>query len=176
MGCDFLNKPEFNKEDSIIDEINDFDRMAQLLKTKGEAHSLTKGASWRPLFREHRDIVVIKRLERDIKVNDVLLYRKRGHSALVLHRLIRIKKDGSLVFRGDNNYFTEYDIARSDIVGILSEFYREGKYGSCQDKRYLRYSFYIRHSYALRYFWKILFRPTIGKIKRKILRQNPVSN
>ena len=124
----------------------------------------------RPLFREHRDIAVITKLNRKPKANDVLLYRKKGYQALVLHRLIRIKRDGSYVIRGDNNYFTEYEITDKDIVGILKEFYRDGKHCSCQKSfKYKLYSFYIRRSYIFRFFWKIKLRPFLSVIKRKLI-------
>ncbi len=149
-----LNIQQLDEQQTIINSIN----------KQGFCCTLTKGASMRPLFREHKDIVIIESLNRKPKVNDVLLYSKKGYKSLVLHRLLKIKKDGTLVIRGDNNYFTEYDIRENDIVGVLKEFYREGKYCNCKNKRYLIYSFYIRHSYALRYLWKKIVRPLLYKV------------
>lgn len=146
-----------------------FKDAAAALEFEETVSVLTRGTSMRPMLREHRDLVVIEKLKGVPRVNDVLLYRKKGFEELVLHRLIKIK-NGRYVFRGDNNYFTEYDVTDEDIVGILKEFYRDGKYCSCQNKKYRLYSFYIMHSYGARYLWKRIIRPFLSKIKHKIIK------
>lgn len=140
------------------------------LKKDIEVNVLTFGASMRPMLRQHRDIVVIVPVKQKLKKGDVVLYPdKKGDS--VLHRIMRLAKNGSYVIRGDNNYFTEYDITDNDIVGILKEFYRDGKYIDCAtNKKYKLYTFWICHSYYLRYIWKRILRPILGKIKRSVFR------
>jgi len=113
----------------------DFDSIGMALKTNPEVSVLTKGVSMRPMLRQHKDIVVIERISGELKVGDVVAYLGVGN-AYTLHRIVRIK-NGDLIIRGDNNYFTEFNIKKEDIVGILKEFFRDGKYINCKtNKRY----------------------------------------
>ena len=147
---------------------NDLKTAGQALIENEEISVLTLGCSMRPMLRQHKDIVVIKRIDCKLKKGDVVLY-PGNNDQYILHRIMRVRKDG-YVIRGDNNYFTEYGITDSNIVGVLKEFYRNGKYVNCaSSKGYKLYIFYIRHSYYLRYLWKKIIRPTLGKIKRFII-------
>lgn len=137
------------------------------LEISDEISVLTFGGSMMPLLRQHRDMVVIKRVDRAFKKGDVVLYPGR-EGMFTLHRIMRIKKNG-LIIRGDNNYFTERDIKESDIIGIMKEFYRDGKYVNCKaDFKYKLYTFYICHSYYLRYLWRKILFPFLCKVKNKI--------
>lgn len=148
----------------------DFNSIGEALKEKNEAWSLTKGASMRPMLREHKDIVVIERISAELKVGDVVAY-PGANGTYTLHRIVRIKKNGALIIRGDNNYFTEFNIKKENIVGILREFYREGKYINCKtDKKYKFYTKYIVLSYPFRFLWKKRLRPILAKIKRSVFK------
>lgn len=142
--------------------------VAESLEISDEVAVLTRGASMRPMLREHRDLTIIKRLNCKPRRGDVLLYRKQGFDFLVLHRVIRVKKQGYII-RGDNNYYTEYDVKDSDIVGILEEFYRDGKYFNCKNSlRYHIYVFWILNSYFIRYFYIKAVRPILLFLKKGI--------
>lgn len=141
----------------------------QKLKTEAEVASLTVGCSMQPMLRQHKDIVVIERINRPIKKYDVVLYQKDKIEKLVLHRVLRVKKD-HYVIRGDNTYALEY-IPKGDIIGVLKEFYRDGKYYNCEtSKGYQVYVVFMRLFYPFRYFWKRLLRPILAKIKHLILK------
>lgn len=154
----------------MINPSVDVNGIGEALKTSTEVSVLTRGASMRPMLREHRDIVVIEKLSCELKVGDVVAY-PGANGTYTLHRIVRIKKSGALIIRGDNNYFTEYNIKKEDIVGILKEFYRDGKYINCKtDKRYKFYTKYIVFSYPFRFLWKKRIRPILSKIKRSIFK------
>lgn len=139
----------------------------EALEISDEISVLTSGGSMQPLLRQHRDMVVVKRVDRAFKKGDVVLYPGR-EGTFTLHRIMRIKKDG-LIIRGDNNYFTERDIKKSDIIGIMKEFYRDGNYINCQTNfKYKLYTFYICHSYYLRYFWKKILFPFLISVKTRL--------
>lgn len=122
------------------------------LEVSDEIAVLTKGASMRPMLREHRDMVIVKRVDRELKKGDVVLYPGTNRS-FVLHRIISAK-NGEYIIRGDNNYFIEKGITKEKIVGVLKEFYRDGKYINCETSRgYKWYTFYILHSYHIRFIW-----------------------
>ena len=150
---------------------NKTNSIGEQLKDCEEVSSMTWGRSMRPMLRQHRDVVTIKRVDRKLKAGDVVAYKGTGED-YTLHRIIRFKKDGSLVIRGDNNYFTEYGYFESDMVGILKEFYRDGVYINCEtNKKYKLYVFWIMHSYWLRYSWKKMIRPVLAKIKHLIVKK-----
>ena len=147
------------------------DEIEKALEQNQEVCSLTVGISMQPMLRQHRDIVVIKRVDGKLKKNDVPLYKRTGRDKLVLHRILKVTSDG-YVIRGDNLYTKEYDVKDGDIIGVLKAFYRDGKYYDCEKSRkYKTYVFFMRVSYPLRYIWKFKLRPFLGKIKRFILAQ-----
>ena len=144
--------------------------VADELAQNPTAMCYTSGYSMYPMLRDHKDITVIARLTRELKVNDVPLYRKKGFKQLVLHRIIRIKRDGSHVIRGDNTYRNETDISREDIIGVLQGFYRGGRYIDCDSSRaYYIYVYAMRILYPIRWLWHRALRPALSKIKRFVL-------
>ena len=145
---------------------------AEALSESEEISVLTAGISMRPMLREHKDIAVIRRKSGRLKRNDVPLYSRPGSEKFILHRILKVTPNG-YVIRGDNLYKKEYDIKDENIVGVLRAFYRGGRYIDCEKSRgYKLYVFLNRTSYPARYFWRGLLRPTLGKIKRLIIRKN----
>ena len=139
----------------------------ELLKTQDEVMTRTRGTSMRPLLRQGRDIVVIKRPEFPLKAGDAPLYRVKGKKELVLHRILKVGKDGAYIIRGDNLFFKEY-VKESQIVGVMKAFYREGRYCDCEKSRkYKLYIIFSRVSYPLRYLWKCILRPMLAKVYKK---------
>ena len=146
----------------------DLNTVGEMLLQNEEAASLTAGASMRPMLREHKDVVVIKRVDAPLKKGDAVVY-PNNNGQYVLHRIIRIKGD-TLIIRGDNNDFIE-KVPKDQVVGILKEFYRGGKYCNCEKSvPYKLYSWYIRNSYPLRYIWRKKLLPILVKIKHKIFK------
>ena len=140
------------------------------LKTNESAAFLTSGTSMRPLIRAHKDIVVISRAQKPLKVGDVPLYKKDGADKLILHRIIDIAPDGTYIIRGDNTYSKEY-IPQCDIIGVMTALYRGGKYIDCKtSKLYKVYIKVNRFLYPVRYLWKVKIRPILVKIVKKIIK------
>ena len=140
-----------------------------ILRTEPEASVLTMGCSMQPMLRQHRDVVIIEKITRPLKRNDVVLYRAYGLDKLILHRILKVKRDGSYVIRGDNTYFKECGITDKNMVGILKAFYRDGKYCDVNtSKKYKLYVFFMRITYVPRFLWKIKIRPFLSKIKHSL--------
>ena len=136
------------------------------LEQFGEIRGRTSGRSMLPLFRDNKDVAIIKATNGRYNVNDVLLYRKKETDEFILHRVLKVMDD-HLVIRGDNRYSKEY-ISFEDVIGVMTAFERNGKYYSCnKSKLYRLYIIYIRSSYPLRRLFK--------KIKTFfiLLRKNP---
>ncbi len=129
------------------------------------------GTSMLPMLRSNRDRVVIQKVNRSLRCNDIPLY-KRANGKLVLHRIVAVKPNGYII-RGDNLYRNEYNVTDNDIIGILKGFYRGDKLYDCsKSKGYKIYVVFIRLSYPLRYFLFGVIRPVLGKIKRLLTGKN----
>lgn len=147
----------------------DLKGVEELLKTQDEVMTRTRGISMRPLFRQGRDIVVIKKPQFPLKAGDVPAYKVSGKKELVLHRILKVRKDGVYIIRGDNLFFKE-NVREEQIIGVMTAFYREGKYYDCSKSRgYKVYIFLNRISYPIRYLWGRRLRPFLGRIKRAVL-------
>ena len=109
------------------------------------------GNSMRPLIHADRDSVcLIKADPEKLAVGDLVLYR-REYGALVLHRIISIKK-GMLYLSGDNNYEIEGPLAPEQIIGVTTEITRAGKKIKTTDPLYRLYILLWPGSRPLRQF------------------------
>ncbi len=94
------------------------------IRQNGYYASTTAGFSMYPLLRNRRDNIVVRACDGRLKKYDVPLY-KVGEK-YVLHRIIKVLPDGYVIC-GDNCVNKEYGIKDDDILGVLSEIYRNGK-------------------------------------------------
>ena len=146
----------------------DLKSVEKLLETQDEVMTRTRGISMRPLLRQGRDVVVIKKPQFPLKAGDAPVYRVKSKKELVLHRILKVRRDGVYIIRGDNLFFKEY-VKEEQIVGVMTAFYREGKYCDCSKSRaYKVYIFLNGVSYPLRYLWSRKLRPILSKIKRAV--------
>ncbi len=104
-----------NKVDQVINELNS----GKIVATGFE------GDSMMPMLRQGRDSVLISKPTNPLIVGDVVLYKRLDH--LTLHRIIKIKKNGKLIIRGDNRFTNEKDISINDVVGVMVGAIRDGK-------------------------------------------------
>ena len=142
---------------------NEYQRAIASLDAYGVFASGTLGRSMRPLFREGKDVVIVRKCERSPKKYDVVLYGRAGKC--VLHRVVRKRKDLNLI-RGDNTYRMEY-VKDSQILGILMEFDRGGKHHTVEERFYKLYSVIWTAIYPLRYFY-VCARSFAARVFRKI--------
>lgn len=132
----------------------------ELLSEKGYIVYTCKGTSMMPLLRQRRDIIEIRPKGKDrCEKYDVVLYR-RGNS-YVLHRILRVLPDGYII-AGDNNFYLEYDIKDTQIIGKMIRLVRDGKEIRMTDKKYRLYVHLWCDFYPLRIF--------LLRVKRKIWR------
>ncbi len=152
-----MNSTEFFLADAIeaIDEV---------LSSGGEFHIYPRGTSMLPIIKQGRDSVVLRRnSKRPAQKYDIVLYR-RENGQFVLHRVLNVEKDGTYVMCGDNQTKIEHGIKGEQIVGYVSEIYRNGKPIRMETNWY---PFYVSLwcKMPLRKFF--LF---IGRVKNKIVR------
>ena len=121
------------------------------------------GVSMMALLRQGKDVFTIRKKGQErCKVGDVVLY-KRPPSSYVLHRIIEVKDD-SYVIMGDNCVSKEYGIKDSDIIGIMTDYSRNGKNHTVDEMGYKAYSFTVLHTIPVRRGAKLF----IAKAKKAI--------
>ena len=111
------------------------------------------GTSMLPLLRERIDTVKLVE-PKNLKKHDVVLYM-RNDKTLVLHRIIRMKKD-LFTMCGDNQFALEKNVKRSQIIAVMEGFYRGEEYFPCTDKNYQKYVKKIIFKRPFKYFKSII--------------------
>ena len=137
----------------------------EILEKDGKLVYKTKGVSMNPMLYQNRDLVVIEPVKGRLKELDVALYR-RGRS-YVLHRVIAVNDDGTYLIRGDNTYSDEI-VPDSAVLGVLTEFVRDGKQYKVTDEDYLRYVRARVKSYPMRRLYVLSKQRTKRAIKKII--------
>lgn len=124
-----------NKETQLEEVI---DIIIEKLDAGGTVTFTPRGESMLPMLRDGEDVVVIKKPEGRLKLYDIPLYRRKDGS-FVLHRVLDVRNDGTYVLCGDNQFFLERGITDSDVIGVVTAFYRKGKPYSVRSFRYRAY-------------------------------------
>lgn len=145
-------------------------RMVQAIRENGRIVSVPVGKSMWPMLKNRKDHIVIAAVDRPLHRYDVPMYRKAG-GHFVLHRIIRVKKDGEYVICGDNLWRKEYNVRDEDIVGVLAGFFKGEHYVECETNRlYHAYVFVWRFLYPFR-SCLLIAKEYCAKIKRIIMKQ-----
>ena len=140
----------FLSKEVAIDDVIDI--MVEKLNSGGTVTFTPKGKSMLPMLRDGEDVVVLSKPNGKLHLFDIPLYR-RSNGVYVLHRIVNFDVDGSYVLCGDNQFALEHGIKDSDIIGVVTAFYRKGKAYSVNSfsyRLYVNFWFYtrfFRHSY-----------------------------
>ena len=108
----------------------------EIIERDGKLVYTTRGYSMKPLLRQHRDLVVISKITEPLKKYDVILFKR--NNKYLLHRIIKVKEN-SYDTAGDHNWWKEYDVTPSEIVGVLTAIVRDGKEIKPDDPSYQFY-------------------------------------
>lgn len=105
----------------------DFYPLIQETLANGGTFSLTiTGSSMYPFIVGQRDKVTLSPIKRALKKNDLPLYR-RDDGRFILHRIVRVEKDGTYTCCGDHQTCLEKGLRRDQMIGIATEYIRKGK-------------------------------------------------
>lgn len=120
---------------------------------RGDTVRLTvTGNSMYPLLHSRRDTVTLSPAGK-IKKYDIT-FHKRQDGRYILHRVLKIQKDGTYLIAGDNELKTEPPVMREQIFGVVTEFTR---WGETKKPKGLWYWLYVRIWHLLMpYRWKIV--------------------
>ena len=144
----------------------------ELLNEQGYIVYTNVGISMMPLLRQRKDLIEIRKKDRNIKKYDVALYKRDGK--YILHRCIKVTPDG-YIFAGDHNTFKEYDVTDDMVIGLMSRVIRDGKNIDPSSILYRLYSFLWTnffpvkvYIFKLRRFFQRLSRITPSKLKNYV--------
>lgn len=114
--------------------------LCDVINSGGEFRLYPRGTSMLPLLRQGVDSVALVRPEHLCR-RDICLYRRES-GQFVLHRLMRVEKDGTLTFCGDNQLAFERGIAREAVVARAVACYRGEKRREVTSPRLRLYAFF----------------------------------
>ena len=139
--------------------------MAEQLAAGGSVTFGPKGTSMLPLIVQGRDSVTLVRPPERLKKYDIPFYR-RSSGQFVLHRVVKVNKDGTYTMCGDNQWEREKGIPHSAVIGVVSELIINGKSVSVHDAAYMRYCRrQVGKRSILRY--KVLIKRGLKRLLRK---------
>ncbi len=110
-----------------------------------------KGTSMLPMLRQNIDSVVLSSVTEKLKKYDIPLYQ-RDNGTFVLHRIINVGDTYTLI--GDNQFTREYNVCHSQVIAVVTAFYRGNKKYSTSNIGYKLYCKFWHYSRPLRRFWR----------------------
>lgn len=136
----------------------------EYLEKHGTLTYSNTGNSMLPLLRPGKDLfTVVKKGKERRKAGDVILFYRQP-DLYVLHRIIKVRPTDYVVM-GDNCVLKETGVTDEDILGVMTEYIKNGKTHSVQEPGYRLYSFIRVHTVPVRVFFKkvSIFLKTVWK-------------
>ena len=107
-------------------------KMEQAIEKYGFLVHAFSGVSMMPMLNQTKDAVRLVAVKRPLQKYDIVLYI-RADQAAVLHRIIRVKKEGYII-RGDNCLWNEW-VRHEQIVAVAEGIYKNGDYVACETRQ-----------------------------------------
>lgn len=142
----------------------------EVLQSGGEFRISITGISMLPLLVQGKDSVAIKSPVLPLKAGDIAFYR-RTNGVFVLHRVMKVQKDGTYTFCGDSQYGFEHGISDQQIIGTVTKIFKKDKQINTECVAYKLYLFFWCKAFPLRVPFIFVAR-LAAKILRKIKKQN----
>lgn len=115
-----------------------YEVMAEMLESGGEVNFNSRGTSMLPMLHSDGDRVIIVKPKGELKKYDIPLY-KRADGSFVLHRIVRKPKNMTYQICGDNQWDIEKNVLHSQVIGVVTHFFRNNKKISCDNRIYKIY-------------------------------------
>ena len=97
-----------------------------------------RGTSMLPLIRQGKDSVTLSPINGKLKKYDLPLYQ-RANGQYVLHRIVKVRKDGTYTCIGDNQYIYEHGVTDAQMIAYATAVIRDGKEVKCSSAAYRIY-------------------------------------
>lgn len=110
-----------------------------------------QGTSMLPMIRQNIDTVVISPIQGNLKKYDLPLYQ-RANGQYVLHRIVEVGETYTCM--GDNQFVKEPGLQRSQMLAVVTAFYRGERKYTTEDLSYQIYCRLWYHSRHIRHFWR----------------------
>ena len=108
------------------------------------------GSSMFPFILGGRDQVTLSPITGELKKNDLPFYR-RSNGQFVLHRIVKVEKDGTYTCCGDHQWVLEKGLRREQMIGIATQYVRKGKTITNRNILYRMYRTFW--TWILKYRW-----------------------
>lgn len=120
-------------------QLADFYPLIKETLDNGGTFTLTiTGTSMYPFILGNRDQVTLSPITGELKKYDLPLYR-RSNGAFVLHRIVKVEKDGTYTCCGDHQWCLEKGLRREQMIGLATEYVRKGKHLTNRNLLYRMY-------------------------------------
>lgn len=108
------------------------------------------GSSMFPFILGGRDQVTLSPITRELKKNDLPFYRRKN-GQFVLHRIVKVEKDGTYTCCGDHQWQVEKGLQRDQMIGIATKYVRKGR--TITNKNVLYRIYRTVWTWVLKYRW-----------------------
>lgn len=100
--------------------------ISEMIESNGTVKMLVSGYSMQPMIYHARDTVTLCKARLPLKKYEIPLFRQED-GKFVMHRVVRINKDGTYRCRGDNSRNIEDNIRDDQVIAVVKSFNRKGK-------------------------------------------------
>lgn len=121
------------------------------LEAGGTVRFGPRGTSMLPMLRQGIDSVELSPLPEKLKKYDLPLYQRES-GQYVLHRVIGAGETYTCI--GDNQFEPESGLHHSQMIALVTAFYRGGKRHSVDSLSHRLYCRFWHHSRPVRRFWR----------------------
>lgn len=99
--------------------------LKELVEEGHQVSLLISGSSMAPFLIHHRDTIFFKKPDRELKVGDMVFYRRRD-GRYVMHRICCIRPEGFYMI-GDAQKEIEGPLNREQVFGLVTAVKRKGR-------------------------------------------------
>lgn len=101
--------------------------MRKLVNEGKEVSMLVAGSSMSPFLIHYRDTIFFAKPQRPLRAGDMVFYQ-RDNGQFIMHRIIKVRRDGCYDIVGDNQTEIEQGVRRDQIFALITKVKRKGKW------------------------------------------------
>jgi len=118
--------PNVDQLSKTVDLATLYPLLQEKLSAGGSFVLTVTGSSMYPFILGGRDRVTLSPLPEKLKKNDLPLYI-RSNGQFVLHRIVKVHKDGTYTCCGDHQWQREKGLRQEQMVALATAYVRKGK-------------------------------------------------